>query len=99
MPFDGKPQDSTLDLIRQVRVRIARPGAWCQKIFHDPRGAHCIAGWLMVVTATLSEQSKVHRYLNIYANELGFPGIYEFNDDSNTTQEDVVSFLDRAGGV
>lgn len=93
MPFDGIPTKVTA--LCEVRDRLAAPGAWHQGDRDGPDGAHCIMGWVIDVIGgwpSVALCSQLHEV----ARSEGWRHVIEFNDSPNTTQADVLAFIDRA---
>jgi hypothetical protein len=98
MPLDGTTWENTQtrEILRTVRDRIARPGAWCQRSSGRHDGSHCIIGWLWVVAGYARGQQIMTTVLLPLVTAAGWPGVADLNDARRTTHADVVALLDRA---
>jgi hypothetical protein len=101
------PSPQTVTVLRVVRSLISGPGRWIQgEVARDAHGnavlagaptatCFCIAGAIIRGHSDPFEQDCAAWVLDRIASARGYEMLVTLNDDPNTTQADIVAWIDE----
>ena len=97
MPLDGTEMfgDPTLAKLWEVECMLATEDQWCKGRLHDRKGRHCLVG---AITEVNGRQELTRPIIRAIKETSGkhYWRIESFNDDPNTSHQDVLRVLHRA---
>ncbi len=97
MPLDGTElfENPTLGKLWEVERLLATEEHWCKGRLHDRRGRHCLVGAITEVNARQELTRPIIRAIKEISGK-HYWRIESFNDDPNTSHQDILRVLHRA---
>jgi hypothetical protein len=97
MPLDGADlfENPTLAKLWEVERMLATEEHWCKGRLHDRRGRHCLVGAITEVNARQELTRPIIRAIKEISGK-HYWRIESFNDDPNTSHQDILRVLHRA---
>jgi hypothetical protein len=86
------------EILIRARKKIANPANWCQRKYHNGRGAHCAIGAIQTVTKSDDGFFKARNALTAAIEALNYNtgSVVAFNDSSSRIHADVLEVYDLA---
>lgn len=97
MPLDGSQmfEHPTLAKLAEVECLLATEDQWCNGQMHDRNGRHCLVGAFAMVNAQEELTRPIIRAIKQVSGKR-YWRIESFNDNPNTSHQDVLRVLYRA---
>ena len=97
MPLDGSElfANPTLAKLWEVECLLATEDQWCKSRLHDRKGRHCLVGAISEVNARQELTRPLIRAIKEVSGK-HYWRIESYNDDPNTSHQDVLRVLYRA---
>ena len=97
MPLDGSElfANPTLAKLWEVECLLATEDQWCKGRLHDRKGRHCLVGAISEVNARQELTRPLIRAIKEVSGK-HYWRIESYNDDPNTSHQDVLRVLYRA---